>query len=98
MFSEDELKEMEKYASEMKVVKVTFDVQDNTGICDPMSTGLGRNKVLKQVTIKGVPKEKKLFVESKLQSSSIKTVKVIIVAVPVIKPWEIDFVSFADLG
>ena len=74
MFSEDELTEMEKYAAEMKVVKVTFDVQYNTDVCDAISIGLGRNKELKQVTIKGVPKEKKQFVKSKL--SSIKTVTV----------------------
>ena len=72
MFSEDELKEMEKYAAEMKVVKVTFDVRYNTDVCDAMSNGLGRNKVLEQVTLSCVPKVKKEFVKSKL--SSIKTV------------------------
>ena len=70
MFSEDELKEMEEYAAEMKVVKVTFDV--DPGLCDAISTGLGRNKMLKEVTIGDVPKEKIEFVKSKL--SSIKTV------------------------
>ena len=72
MFSEDELKEMEKYAAEMKVVKVTFDVLDNTDVCDAISTGLGRNKVLEQVTLFSMPKDKKQFVKSKL--SAIKTV------------------------
>ena len=81
MFSEDELiqKEMEKYAAEMKVVKVAYNVQHNTGICDAISTGLGRNKVLKQVTLFGVSKEKKQFVKSKL--SSIKTVIIIIIII-----------------
>ena len=51
MFSEDELKAMEKYAAEMKVVKFTFNVLDNTDVCDAMSTGLGRSKVLEQVTL-----------------------------------------------
>ena len=74
MFSEDELKEMEKYAAEMKVVEVAFNVENNTGVCDAISTGLGRNKVLKQVTIRRVPEEKIEFVKSKL--SSIKTVTV----------------------
>ena len=74
MFSEDELKEMEKYAAEMKVVKIAFSVDNNTGVYDAISTGLGRNKVLKQVHIRGVPEEKKEFVKSKL--SSIKTVTV----------------------
>ena len=73
MFSEDELKEMEKYAAEMKVVKVTFIVRYNTDVCDAISTGLGRNKVLEQVTLR-VPEEKIEFVKSKL--SSIKTVTV----------------------
>ena len=74
MFSEDELKEMEKYAAKMKVVKVTFYVWSNTGVCDAISTGLGKNMVLKEVTISGVPKEKRQFVKSKL--TSIKTVTV----------------------
>ena len=75
MFSEDELKEMEEYAAEMKVVKVTFNVRYNTGVCNAISTGLGRNKLLKQVTLSFVRKEKIEFVKSKL--SSIKTVTVI---------------------
>ena len=74
MFSEDELKEMEKYAAEMKVVKVTFNVQYNNGVCDAISTGFGRSKVLKQVILRCVPKWKTKFVKSKL--SSIKTVTV----------------------
>ena len=59
MFSKDELKEMEKYAAEMRVVKVTFDAWCNTGVCDAIFTGLGRNKLLKQVTIQDldVPEE-----------------------------------------
>ena len=65
---------MEKYAAEMEVVKVTFHVQYNTGVCDAISTGLGRNKLLKQVHIRDVPEEKIKFVKSKL--SSIKTVAV----------------------
>ena len=73
-FSEDELKEMEKYAAEMKVVKVTFNVWRNLGVSDAISTGLGRNKLLKQVTIEGVPEGKREFVKSKL--SFIKTVTV----------------------
>ena len=77
MFSEDELKEMEKYAAEMKVVKVTFCVWNDTGVCDAFSSGLGRNKVVKEVTLFGVPKEKIEFVKSKLYMSSIKTVTVI---------------------
>ena len=74
MFSEDELKEMEMYAAEMKVEKVTFHVL-YTGICDAISTGLGINKVVKQVTLSGVPKEKKEFVKSKLLSIKTVTVK-----------------------
>ena len=74
MFSEDELKEMEKYAAEMKVVKVTFHAKTNPGIWNAIFTGLGRNKFLKRVTLSGVPKEKVEFVKSKL--SSIETVTV----------------------
>ena len=74
MFSEDELKEMEKYAAEMKVVKFTFNVWSITDVCDAMSTGLGRNKELKEVTLFQVPKEKRQIVKSNL--SSIKTVTV----------------------
>ena len=65
---------MEKYAAEMKVVKFTFSVWNNSGVCDAISIGLGRNKFLKQVTLFDVPKEKKQIVKSKL--SSIKTVTV----------------------
>ena len=72
MFSEDELKEMEKYAAEMKVVKVTFSVWNNTVVCDAISTGFGRNNLLKQVTLKYVPKQKTEFVRATL--SSIETV------------------------
>ena len=72
MFSEDELKKMEKYAAEMKVVKVTFNVLYNTGICDAISTGFGRNNLLKQVTLKDVPEQKTEFVRAAL--SSIETV------------------------
>ena len=74
MLIEDELKEIDKYAAEMKVVKVTINVRYNTGVSDAISTGLGRNKVLKQVTIEGVPEKKKQLVKLKL--SSIKTVTV----------------------
>ena len=63
---------MEKYAAEMKVVKVTFHVWNNTGVCDAISTGLGRNKLLEQVTLKDVPKQKTEFVRATL--SSIETV------------------------
>ena len=72
MFSEDELKEMEKYAAEMKVLKVTFDVFGNTGVCGAISTGFGRNNLLKQVTLRGVPEQKTEFVRATL--SSIETV------------------------
>ena len=72
MFSEDELEEMEKYATEMKVLKVTFNVQYNTVVCDAISTGLGRNNFLKQVTLQNVPKQKTEFVRATL--SSIETV------------------------
>ena len=65
---------MEKYAAEMKVVKITFGIEENTGVYDAISTGLKRNKVLKQVTIKDVPnREMGLVRSSKL--SSIKTLK-----------------------
>ena len=72
MFSEDELKEIEKYAAKMKVVKVTFNVRNNTGVCDAISIGFGRNNLLKQVTLKDVPEQKTEFVRAAL--SSIETV------------------------
>ena len=75
MFIEDELKEMEKYAAEMKVVKFTFNVQNNTGVCDAISTGLGRNSLLKQVILRDVPEEKTEVVRVTL--SSIETVDVL---------------------
>ena len=68
VYSEDELKEMEKYAAEMKVVKVTFNVQNNTGVCDAISNGFGRNNLLKQVTLKNVPEQKTEFVRATLSS------------------------------
>ena len=70
MFSEDELKEMEKFAAEMKVVKVA--VWYNTVVCDTIFTGFGRNNFLKHVTLRNVPKRKEEFVRSTL--SSIETV------------------------
>ena len=72
MFSEDKLKEMEKYAVEMKVVKVTFDVWRNATLCEAISSGLGRNNLLQQVTLHDVPKQKREFVRTTL--SSIETV------------------------
>ena len=72
MFSEDELKEMEKYAAEMKVFKVTFNVQYITGVCDAISTGFGMNNFLKQATLRDVPEQKTEFVRATL--SSIETV------------------------
>ena len=72
MFSEDELKEMEKYAAEMKVFKVTFNVQYITGVCNAISAGLGMNNFLKQVTLRDVPEQKTEFVRATL--SSIETV------------------------
>ena len=66
---------MEEYAAEMNVEKVTFDVwKYSTGVCEAISTGLGRNKVLEQVTFFCIPEDKKQFVKSKL--SAIKTVTV----------------------
>ena len=67
-FSQDELKEMEKYAAEMKVVKVTFNVGCNTGVCDAISSGLGRNSWLKQVILRDIPEEKTEFVRATLLS------------------------------
>ena len=64
---------MEKYAAEMKVVNVSLNIRYYTGVCDAISTGLGRNKLLEQVAIRGVQKEKIEFVKSKL--SSMKTVR-----------------------
>ena len=66
---------MEKYAAEMKVVKVTFNVWSNTALCDAISSGLGRNSLVKQVTLQDVPEEKTEVVRSTL--SSIETVDVL---------------------
>ena len=63
MFSEDELKEMEKYAAEMKVVKVTIHVRFNSGVCDAISIGLGKNKWLKHVTVNGCTGEENKFLK-----------------------------------
>ena len=75
MFIEDELKEMEKYAAEMKVVKVTFNVRRNTALCDAISRGLGRNSLVKQVILRDVLEEKTEVVRATL--SSIETVDVL---------------------
>ena len=75
MFSADKLKEMEKYASEMKVLQVTFNVRDSTGVCDAISSGLGRNSLLKLVILRDVSVEKTEVVRSTL--SSIETVDVL---------------------
>ena len=71
VFSEDELKDMERYAAEMKVVKVTFNVQYSTVVCDAISTGFGRNNLLKQVTLQDVPEQKTEFVRATLSSIDI---------------------------
>ena len=71
MFSEDELKEMEKYAAEMKVVKVTFDVLCNTIVCDAITTGFEKNNLLKQVTLLDVAEQQKELVRDALSSIEI---------------------------
>ena len=65
---------MERYAAKIGVVKIVFDVEHNTRMCDAVSIGLGENKSLQEVALLSVPKEKKRFVRSKL--SSVKTVHV----------------------
>ena len=74
MFPEDHLKEMERSAAKIRVRKVDFDVNRNQAMCDAVSSGLGENKCLQEVTLSGVPEEKKQFVQSKL--SSVKTLSV----------------------
>jgi hypothetical protein len=74
VFSEDHLKEMERSAAKIRVRKVIFDVDYNTALHDAVSSGLGENKCLQEVTLSGVPEEKKQFVRSKL--SSVKTLTV----------------------
>ena len=74
MFSEDHLKEMERSAAKIRVRKVVFDVEYDTAMCDAVSSGLGENKCLQEVTLRYVPEEKKQFVRSKL--SSVKTLTV----------------------
>ena len=73
-FPEEHLKEMERYAAKIRVVKIVFHVNYNTRMCDAVSIGLGENKSLQEVTLLSVPKEKTQFVQSKL--SSVKTVHV----------------------
>ena len=65
---------MERSAAKVRVRKVVFDVEYNTAMCDAVSSGLGENKYLQEVTLSGVPEEKKQFVQSKL--SSMKTLTV----------------------
>ena len=73
-FPEEHLKEMERNAAKIRVVKIGFDVWHSTRMCDAVSIGLGENKSLQEVTLRHVPKEKKQFVRSKL--SSVKTVHI----------------------
>ena len=49
-------------------------------MCDVVSSGLGENKCLQEVTLSGVPEEKKQFVQSKL--SSVKTLSVAVYKFP----------------
>ena len=65
---------MERYAAKIRVVKIVFNVNYNTRMCDAVSIGLGENKCLQEVTLLRVPEEKTQFVRSKL--SSVKTVHV----------------------
>ena len=70
----DHLKEMERSAAKIRVRKVDFDVCNNTALCDAVSSGLGENKYLQEVTLRRVPEKKKQFVQFKL--SSVKTLSV----------------------
>ena len=74
MLSEDHLKEMERSAAKIRVRKILFHVFNNPAMCDAVSSGLGENKCLQEVTLRCVPEEKKQFVRSKL--SSVKTLTV----------------------
>ena len=76
VFSKGHLKEVERSAAKIRVTnfKVNFFFDNNTVMCDALSSGLGENKCLQEVTLSGVPEEKKQFVQSKL--SSVKTLTV----------------------
>ena len=78
MFSEDQKirrsDQMERSAAKIRVMKVVFDVEYDTAMCDALLSGLGENKCLQEVTLSRVPEEKKQFVQSKL--SSVKTLTV----------------------
>ena len=62
---------MESTAARIKVAKLTFSFHNNARMCDAVSMGLGANKSLQEVILRGVPAGKKKFVQSKL--SSVKT-------------------------
>ena len=56
MLTEDELEEIKKNAAEMKVLKALVDVRNNPGACDAISIGFGKNKFLKELCLRSVPK------------------------------------------
>jgi hypothetical protein len=67
-FPEGHLEEMERSAAQIRVAKFDFDLRNNTKICDALSSGLGKNECIQELTLGHVPKEKKQFVRSKLSS------------------------------
>ena len=65
---------METFAKEMKVIKIHFNVQRHTTLCETLVNGFSSNKFLKEVNLRGVPTEKIEFTKTKL--SRIETVSV----------------------
>ena len=54
MFSEDELKEMEKNAAEMKVVKFTMWFSHETKPVVAVLQGISRSALIEDLTVKGM--------------------------------------------
>ena len=54
MFSEDELKEMEKYAAEMKVVKFTMKFSRDTKPVVAVLQGISHSALIEELTVGGM--------------------------------------------
>ena len=59
---------MERSAAQIRVAKFDFDLKNNTNMCNALSSGLGKNEYIQELTLGHVSKENRQFVQSKLSS------------------------------
>ena len=74
--SEEEWAQLEEAASCAKVLKVEVDVDGSGRFSRALAAGLARNKILREVQLKGVPEKAKTSVRETLCSNTALTVDV----------------------